>query len=299
MRRLPARLFDFYWGEGIADDVPALTYYLVLSLAPFALGVAALQALLLESTTSALEVAGQVNRYLPEQVHGDVQRLVLGVRDDSTKILLISLVAMLWTSSGAIGVIERCESRILGCPRHHVALGRLWNLGLGAVVAAAVVLASGSTSVVTDVSGTLHLDRWAPSGLLLALNAIGSVVLVAVIFRYAPRTRMGWRSSLLGAVPAGLALQAVPAVVGLYVSAAAGLQAVRLFLLLAVILLGLYIMAMVLLLGAGAAAHAERRTRRSDGTQCEIDENRGARLAPAAAAEQRARGPVEVGDLRR
>ena len=44
----PARIFDFYWGQGIADDVPALTYYLLLSLAPLALGLAAVQALLLE-----------------------------------------------------------------------------------------------------------------------------------------------------------------------------------------------------------------------------------------------------------
>ena len=30
MPRLFTRVFAFYWGEGIADDVPALTYYLSL-----------------------------------------------------------------------------------------------------------------------------------------------------------------------------------------------------------------------------------------------------------------------------
>ena len=83
MRRLLTWLHDFYWGEGIADDVPALTYYLVLSLAPFALGLAALEALLLKDVVSALQVAEQLNRFLPEALHDDIRRLVLGTRDDS------------------------------------------------------------------------------------------------------------------------------------------------------------------------------------------------------------------------
>ena len=286
MRGLPGRVFDFYWGEGIADDVPALTYYLLLSLAPFALGVAAIEALLLEDFASALSVAEQVNRFLPDAVHGDVQRLVVGVRDDSPQLLAVALVAMLWTSSGAIGVIERCESRMLGRPRHHIALGRLWNVGLGALVAAGVVLASASTSVVTNVSGALSLRGAMPAVLLLALNVLGSVLVFALVYRYAPRSRLGWRSALLGALPAGLGLQVVPAVVGLYVGAAATLQAARLFLLLAVMLLGLYVMAMVILLGAGVAVRVERRLRGREGAGAAPWED------AAPAAPERERGPV-------
>jgi len=286
MRRLASRIFDFYWGEGIADDVPALTYYLLLSLAPFALGVAALEALLLEDFASAVSAAQQINRFLPEAVHADVQRLILGARDDSPWLLAVALVAMLWTTSGAIGVIERCESRMLGGARHHIALGRLWNVGLGALVACGVVLASASTSVVTDVSGTLSLGGSVPAALLLALNAIGSTVVFAVVYRYAPRERLSWRSALLGGVPAGIGLQVVPAVVGLYVGAAATLQAARLFLLLAVMLLGLFITALFILVGAGIAVRLERRRRAE----------RAARLAaaePAAPAPPLGdRGPV-------
>jgi membrane protein len=258
MRRLPQRVFDFYWGEGIADDVPALTYYLVLSLAPFALGVAALEALLIESFVSAVEVADQINRFLPETVHGDVERLVTGTRDDSPLLIALGLAAMLWTSSGGIGVIERCLSRIVGCPRHDVVTGRIRNLVLGGAVAAAVILASLSTSAITDLSGALQLRDTIPGGALVLANTVGSVILFALIYRYAPRARLAWRSALLGGLPAGVGIQLVPAVVGVYVGAAAGLQAVRLFLALAVVLLGLYIVAMVVLVGAGLAARTER-----------------------------------------
>src|SRR3712207_433545 len=131
MRAAGQRVFDFWWGQGIADDVPALAYYLLLSLAPFALGLAALEALLLEDFLSALEVAEQLNRFLPDAVHEDVNSLVTQTRDNSPLLLGLAVAAMLWTTSGAIGVIERCESRMLDCPRHDVVRGRLRNVGLG------------------------------------------------------------------------------------------------------------------------------------------------------------------------
>ncbi len=256
----PRRLFDFYWGEGIADDVPALAYYLVLSLAPFALGLAALEALLLKDVVSAIAVADQLNRFLPEALHADIRSLVVGTRDNSPLLIGLALFAMLWTTSGGIGVIERCLSRILDVPRHGILVGRIRNLGLGALVAVAVILASLSISVVTNLSYDLRPGRGFPGPMLLVFNALGSMLVFATIYRYAPLTRMRWRSALLGGIPGGLAIQTVPAIVGLYVSAAAGFAAVQLFLLLAIVLLGLYIVALLLLVGAGIAGCAERRS---------------------------------------
>jgi uncharacterized BrkB/YihY/UPF0761 family membrane protein len=261
MRRTSGRIFEFWWGQGIADDVPALAYYLVLSLGPFALGVAALQALLLDDIVSVIQVASQINRFLPEALHRDVQDLIIGTRDNSPLLLALAVVTMLWTSSGAIGVVERCESRILDCARHDVVLGRLRNLGLGALVALAFVVGTGSAPVIGEVAQLFDLRGALPGGLLLALNAVGSVVLMAVIYRYAPRSRIGWGPAFRGAVPAGIGLQAVPVLVGLYFGATAGFAAVRLFLLLAVTLFGLYTMATLMLLGAGVASTTEERRR--------------------------------------
>jgi uncharacterized BrkB/YihY/UPF0761 family membrane protein len=263
MRRLLTRLHGFYWGEGIADDVPALTYYLVLSLAPFALGLAALEALLLKDVLSALAVADQLNRFLPAAVHSDIRRLVLGTRNDSPALLGLALVAMLWTTSGAIGVIERCLARITCGPRHNILVGRLRNVALGGLVALAVILASLSTSVVSNVSYQLRPGVGFPGPMILVFNTLGSIAVFATIYRYAPLGRLSWRSSVKGAVPAGIAIQAVPAIVGLYVSASSGFAAVQLFLLLAIVMLGLYIVALAMLIGAGLAACLERDRRPS------------------------------------
>jgi membrane protein len=262
MRRIGGRIFRFYWGEGIADDVPALTYYLVLSLGPFALGLAAVQALLLNNLLSAIQVADQLNRFLPDAVHGDITRLVLGTRSNSPLLLAIAVTTMLWTTSGAIGVIERCESRMLGAPRHSIVIGRLRNLLLGAGVALMVAAASAGAPVIGDAADALNLRGALPGGLLLALNTLGSIFVFAAIYRWAPRAKLRWRSAVVGAVPAGVAIQAVPALVGLYVGNFVGFAAVRLFLILAIVLLGLYVMANVMLVGCGLAVKREVRHKR-------------------------------------
>ncbi len=260
MRRLADRTFAFYWGQGIADDVPALTYYLVLSLAPVALGLAALEALLLSNTQSALNVADGLNRFLPDAVHSDIRHLVLGTRDNSPVLLAVAMASMLWTTSGAIGVIERCESRMLDCARHHVIAGRLRNMALGAGIAIMVLAASAAAPVIGDAADALDVRRTLP-WLLVVLNTTGSIVVFALLYHWAPRARPNWRACLLGALPAGIAIQAVPTIVGLYFGAGAGFAAVRLFLLLAVILLGLYVIALCVLVGAGIAVGSELRRR--------------------------------------
>jgi len=181
MRRAFQRIFDFYWGQGIADDVPALTYYLLLSLAPLALGLAAIQALLLKNVLSAIEVADQLNRFLPNAVHGDITRLVLGTRSNSPQLLAAAVAAMLWTTSGAIGVIERCESRLLGAPRHSIIFGRIRNVMLGAGVALMIAVASAGAPVIGDAADALNLRGSLPGGLLLVVNTAGSIVVFAAI----------------------------------------------------------------------------------------------------------------------
>lgn len=257
MRRAARWVYSFWWGDGLADDVPALTYYLVLSVAPFALGLAAIEAALLEDFVSAVEVAEQVNRYLPEEVHGDVQQLITGARSSSPYLLAIAVIAMLWTTSGAIGVIERVVSRVLGGARHNIVFGRIRNMTLGALVAALVIGAAASATVVTGFTDVLGVGRALPGEVLLGLNALGAIVLLAVIFRWAPLQHLHWSSALLGALPAGLALQAIPNLVGVYVQNAGSFAAVRLFLVLAAVLIGLYSMATVMVIGAGLAARRE------------------------------------------
>ena len=79
-----------------------------------------------------------------------------------------------------------------------------------ALVAIAVILASTSISVVTNLSYELRPGAGFPGPMILVFNGLGSMFVFAVIYRYAPLTRMRWRSALLGGIPGGLAIQTVP-----------------------------------------------------------------------------------------
>ena len=106
---------------------------------------------------------------------------------------------MLWTTSGAIGVIERCESRLLGAPRHSIIFGRIRNVMLGAGVALMIAVASAGAPVIGDAADALNLRGSLPGGLLLVVNTVGSIIVFAAIYRWAPRATLRWRSAIVGA----------------------------------------------------------------------------------------------------
>ena len=212
--------FDFYWGQGIADDVPALTYYLLLSLAPLALGLAALQALLLQNARGD-RGRRRLNRFLPDAVHGDIMRLVLGTRDNSPMLLAIALVARCCGRARARSASSSAASR--GCselpaPRR-VVIGRIRNIMLGAGVALMVDRrVRRGAPVIGDAADALNL-RAVAAGLAcsLVLNTSARSSCSPFVYHWAPRARPRLRVVRSSArCPPGIAIQAVPALVGLY-----------------------------------------------------------------------------------
>jgi uncharacterized BrkB/YihY/UPF0761 family membrane protein len=253
MRRFAARVHAFYWGAGLADDVPALAYYLVLSLAPFFVGLTALAALIFGGSFQGATITGDLAGFLPAGIRPAIVTLVSGTRGDTTAILAASILAMSWTTSSAIGVIERVLARLLQAPRYPLVLGRLRNLGLGAALGLALTLSMAFASLI----GGLGWPQWARD-LLPVANFLGAVAFCALIFRLAVRGGVRWSSALAGATVAAVALLVAPVLVGLYLHALAHPGDASVFLSFAIVLLGFYLVAVGLLVGAGTLARVER-----------------------------------------
>jgi uncharacterized BrkB/YihY/UPF0761 family membrane protein len=202
--------FDFYWGEGIADDVPALTYYLLASLAPFALGITALAAVILHNRVSTRTLADEIGRYTPKEIQDGLVSLVVRTDEASIFLFLLAIVAMLWTSSGAIGVIERTLARMLQRPRHHIVVGKLRNLGLGAGVALLFLIAAGGAAIASGIEDEIKISPEIAAPLFALGNLIVSIIVCATVYHFAPYGRMRWRATLAGATLAGFGLQLVP-----------------------------------------------------------------------------------------
>jgi uncharacterized BrkB/YihY/UPF0761 family membrane protein len=62
LRAIPRELIALYWESGVADDVPAMAWFLLSSLVPLALGLTALAAVLLGDYAQAQALSERLSR---------------------------------------------------------------------------------------------------------------------------------------------------------------------------------------------------------------------------------------------
>jgi uncharacterized BrkB/YihY/UPF0761 family membrane protein len=256
-RRALREVVGLYWESGLANDVPALAWFLVSSLVPLALGLTALAALILGDYAAAQALAARASGVLPADVHDQIVQLILRTGSDSPLVLAGSMLGMVWISSGAIGVVDRCLARLLARESTGALTGKLRNLGLAAALAVLIVIlvlvASAGTGIVHRLDADFVLIRIAAP--LITLVVI--VLICAGLYRVLALGSLGWRAALAGGAVGGLVLLATPTAAGYYIQGVAGRTPVEVFLVLAGVLITCYLVALGLLLGSGVAARVE------------------------------------------
>ncbi|MGO9753802.1 MAG: YhjD/YihY/BrkB family envelope integrity protein [Solirubrobacteraceae bacterium] len=264
LRRVPRELVGLYWDSGVANDVPALAWFLLSALVPLALGVTALAAVVLGDYAHAQELAARMSEVLPRDVHDQVVDLILRTKRESPLLIAGSIGGMVWMCSGVVGVLERCLSRLLEQPGRGIVLGKLRNLAISATLTTVIVLMVIAGSAGTGLGRRLDVDatliRLAVPFVFLTLT----VLLVASVYRALVGESLRWRAALAGGAIAGVVLQATPTAAGYYLRFVAGKTPVELFLMLAGVLFTCYLAAIGLLLGAGMTARVQLGRRFSD-----------------------------------
>lgn len=127
LRQAARETIGFYWGSGLSNEVPALAWFLLASLVPLALGTTAVATVLLGDYAKAQAVAEKLSQGLPHNVHEEIVQLILRTHRDSPLLIAGSIAGMLWTSSGAVGVLERSLSRLPGREGKGGVAGKLGN----------------------------------------------------------------------------------------------------------------------------------------------------------------------------
>jgi uncharacterized BrkB/YihY/UPF0761 family membrane protein len=247
------RVYQFYWGSGLVDDVPAMSWFLVTATVPLSLGIVAVASIVLGDADQANAVAREVTGLLPRSARGQVLELVLRTRRDSPWLLALAIGSMIWACKGATGVIERVESRLLTLPRRTALKLMLRQLMIALVAIAAVETTNLRSRLGIDVPG------WALS--LAAVPVIA--VICALLYRYATITQLGWTPSFKGGLPAAVMVEATPLLAGYYTRAVAGHTPGHVFLVLAGLLFTCYLIAVALLVGAGLASSFHRSADRT------------------------------------
>jgi uncharacterized BrkB/YihY/UPF0761 family membrane protein len=257
LRPVPRELVGLYWDSGVSNDVPALAWFLLSSLVPLALGVTALAAVALGDYAQAQALSTRMAEVLPKDVHDQVVELILRTKQESPLLIAVSIIGMVWVSSGIVGVIERCLLRLLRRPGRGFVLGKLRNLGVAAVVSVVIVLmvlaATAGTGIVRRLDFNSTLIR-----LVVPLTALAATALLcSTVFRTLAGTSLSWRAALAGGLVSGLILDLTPTVAGYYLRYVAGKTPVELFLMLTGVLITCYIAAFGLLLGTGVTARVQ------------------------------------------
>jgi uncharacterized BrkB/YihY/UPF0761 family membrane protein len=256
-RRLLREAVALYWESGLSNEVPALAWFLLSSLVPLALGITAIATLALGDYAKAQMVAERAAQVLPHQVHEQIVQLILRTRRDSPLLIALSIVTMLWTSSGAVGVLERGLTKLLGIPGKGILVGKLRNIAVAGALSVLVVLmvlvASAGTGVVHELKLESVLTR-----LAVPIISIGIIaVLCAAVYWVLASGHVRWRSALVGGLAGGVLLLVTPTAAGYYLRLVAGGAPVELFLMLAGVLFTCYLAALALLLGAGVTVRSQ------------------------------------------
>jgi uncharacterized BrkB/YihY/UPF0761 family membrane protein len=257
LRRFARELVGLYWDSGVANDVPALAWFLLSSLVPLALGITALASVALGDYAKAQALSVRISNVLPEDIRDQIVLLILRTKEQSPLLIAASIIGMVWVSSGAVGVIERCLLRLLTRPGEGAVRGKLRNLGLAAVVTVVIMLMVAVATAGTDLVGRLNVN---PTAIRLAVPLISlalTTLLCGAVFRALAGEALRWRAAWTGAAVSALILNITPTAAGYYLRLVAGRTPVELFLMLAGVLFTCYLAAFGLLLGAGVAARAQ------------------------------------------
>jgi membrane protein len=264
MRRALRELVGLFFDSGISGEVPALAWFLLSSLAPLALGLTALAAVVLGDWAEAQALAAEAAGVLPADAHDQVVQLVLRTHQDSPLLIAGAIVGMVWTSSGAVGVIDRCIARLLDVDRGHFVLGKLRTLGVAAAVAVVIVIAVLVASAGTGFVERVGLDGTLTRVLVPLVSTVVITLICAGVFHTLALGGLRWRAALSGAVLSGVVLQVTPTAAGYYLRYVAGSAPVKVFLMLAGVLITCYLIALALLLGTGVAARVQLGRRLGD-----------------------------------
>ena len=156
MRTIARKAFAFYWGQGHRRRRPGADLLPRALARPGGAGARGARGAAARPTREAR--AQRRRRPQPLPARRRVTPDILPPRARHARQLAGAAAPSRWPRCSGrrrapIGVIERCESRILECERHDIVTGRLRNMALGAGIAIMILAASAGAPVIGDARG--------------------------------------------------------------------------------------------------------------------------------------------------
>lgn len=243
-------LFSRTYQKWQADDGPdlaaALSYYALFALFPIILVVLSIVGYLLGPDSGAqAEVLTLAARSLPPVAYGVLESTLNQLSASSTGAGIIGFVTLLFTATRLFDALDRAFYRIWSVPRPDLSGESFWMRTFITLkdkgVSIALVLGCGLLVIVSSLAGLLIdvlialaaelssmlggvelPERGLLQGLRLGTSFVILAVVLSMLYRVLPSTRVAWRDVWLGALLTTLALLLLQWVAGLSVVSIGG-----------------------------------------------------------------------------
>jgi membrane protein len=248
------------------DDAPtlgaSLSYYTALSLAPLAVLVVMIVGLAFGAEAAQGQIVAQVQSLMGYDGAKTIENAIRSASKPETGLVAsaLALVTLLFGASGAFSALRsslhkiwdiqpKSTSGLWGLIRERLlSFGMVLAVGFLLIVSLAVSAAL--MAVTTFLNGLLPVAPWILSVFNFVVSLAGITVAFALIYRFVPDARMGWRDVGIGAFVTALLFTIGKTLIGIYLGTAGVGSAYGAAGSLVVVLVWVYYSAQVFLLGA-------------------------------------------------
>jgi len=258
---------------------------------PLLLGMLSIAGLVLRDQQRLDQVYNGIGAALPSSAAGPVTDVLNSMRQGSAAPAgIIAIVLLLVSGSSFFSNMASVFDHAYHVEGRNVIVERLISLGMLALTAALLVLstlAAGLSSLVSNVPGVLPVGPLLGQIVGWSVAIVSAFVLFLLIYRILPNAQQTWRAVIPGALAALVLVLLLSQLFPLYVALFPPNHAYAVFGVFLVLTFYLYLLGIVLVLGAELNAFLEQPTR-------------SVALAEATASAQRGRAAYdqETGEVR-
>lgn len=240
----------------------SLSLYSVLSLAPLVILAIATASLAFGRPAAQQALLSQVRDLMGSDGASAVQAVIqYGRTPHMDRVAsVIGILTLLFGASSVFAELQSALNKIWEVPApvgtgfYAIAKSRLFSfalvLGIGFLLLVSLLISTALSALGHYFGTLLPAPTWARSVLNLLLSFLGISVVIALILRYVPDTKVSWRAAMQGSVATALLFTIGKSLLGLYLGKAAVGSAYGAADSLVVVILWVYYSAMIFYFGA-------------------------------------------------
>jgi membrane protein len=255
------RALTRFWRKAYEDNVTGMAamvaYNLMLSVFPLALVALFVAGRILSSEDVESSVVQDLERLFPDATEGTLLDGLRRVRESSTTVGIVAIVAATWFSASFWGALDTAFCRIYHRECRSWVRQKAFGMGMLAVVLlffVASVSIPALQGFVTRGTEDLPLGLGNVHGLVYGVTLAGGLVLLfgilCLVYWRVPRGPIPWRCVWPGAAIALVAMAVVDYAFPLYLANVTSLRIGTSFLFVLIVLVWFYVLALILLVGA-------------------------------------------------